>query len=439
MKIDVEIHHSGDWHSAARINIKNEALGFQGASTVEYDIDYWMNNAAVESTDDKIVFDQRAFSIADPVDLDDHYRKTWPPFLLDLMPQGHARRKLANHMKIDENARSSDLQLLLRAGSNAVGNVRIRQAVDDESKRLEQVTRQGVSEDEIFGRSERFTEIVDYFALLASGSSGLQGEWPKVAMTQATDGLYYPDVLVRDDEAIRHVIIKFLRSNSPQDEMILEGEAIYSKLAVQIGLNVSEPSRYAQGVLVIPRFDRRIAGDGTVIRLGQESFVSASNVAEFGFIGTHERYIGLIKNVSANPFEDVVEYMKREIANQALGNPDNHGRNTAFSKSADAGIRLSPLFDFAPMRLALEGVSRSTRWAAMLDRHSDHSPDWDEIVRVIYGEQEDAGRLLAEIKAFGTVLATAPKIAADLGAKPELIRRAMARCDEIVASLAKMD
>ncbi|WP_425962188.1 hypothetical protein [Rhizobium nepotum] len=42
-------------------------------------------------------------------------------------------------------------------------------------------------------------EVADRFAMLASGSSGLQGEWPKVSMTQAADGLYYPDSFVTDD------------------------------------------------------------------------------------------------------------------------------------------------------------------------------------------------------------------------------------------------
>lgn len=66
----------------------------------------------------RYVVDYRALSVEDPIDLDDHYRKSWPPFLLDLMPQGRARRQIASHLEINENARSSDLPLLLRAGGN---------------------------------------------------------------------------------------------------------------------------------------------------------------------------------------------------------------------------------------------------------------------------------------------------------------------------------
>jgi hypothetical protein len=129
------------------------------------------------------------------------------------------------------------------------------------------VQRQGVTVEEILARSDRFMEVADRFGMLASGSSGLQGEWPKVSMTQANDGLYYPDSFVTDDEAVRHVIVKLVRSNEPVDRLILEGEAFYSRIAQEIGLHVSEPSTYAEGVLIIPRFDRQKRHGGGTVRV----------------------------------------------------------------------------------------------------------------------------------------------------------------------------
>ncbi|TLX16030.1 HipA domain-containing protein [Rhizobium sp. MHM7A] len=435
MDLEFEIFHNGTWNLAGRIKIQNPALGFLGASTLSYDLDYWLHNAAIETRDDKVIRDLRAASIVDPVDLENHHRKTWPPFMLDLLPSGRARVRLGETLRIDPNARSSDIPLLLRAGGSPVGNVRIRDAAAQERARLADVERLGVTREEMFLRSDRFIEIVDYFAIIASGSSGLQGEWPKVAMTQATDGLYYPDPLVGDDEAIDHVIVKLLRSNNPRDEMILRSEAIYSKLAEHLGLNVFKTSDYGNGVLVIPRFDRRLQ-NGRVIRLGQESFVSALNVAEFGYLGRHEAYIELIKGASSAPFEDVVEYVKREVTNQALGNSDNHGRNTAFSKTEDLDIRLSPLFDFAPMRLAPESIPRSTRWHSMLDKHSDHAPEWRVISEVIFPDDAAlAARLLEELETFAEQLQEVPLIAKALGVDDEVLKIAMGRCDEIVRGL----
>ncbi|MBZ7925757.1 HipA domain-containing protein [Ensifer adhaerens] len=101
--------------------------------------------------------------------------------------------------------------------------------------------------------------------MIASGSSGLQGEWPKVALTMANDGLYYADAFVQDEEAVRHVIVKLLRSREERDRLILEAEAGYSVIARELGLKVHEPSTYTEGVLMIPRFDRKIT-DGATVR-----------------------------------------------------------------------------------------------------------------------------------------------------------------------------
>nr|WP_236761984.1 HipA domain-containing protein [Agrobacterium tumefaciens] len=278
-------------------------------------------------------------------------------------------------------------------------------------------------------------EVADRFGMLASGSSGLQGEWPKVSMTQANDGLYYPDSFVTDDEAVRHVIVKLVRSNEPVDRLILEGEALYSRIAQEIGLNVDEPSTYAESVLIIPRFDRKKKEGGGTVRLGQESLVSAIGVADFGHVGSHEAYIDVLRQYSANPFADIVEYLKRDIANLALGNPDNHGRNSALSKHQDGTIRLSPLFDFAPMRLAKEGIVRSTRWAMMRDVGRDHLPDWKRICAELIPDPDEQNALAADLSVFSEYLRQTPAMAKDMGGSPEILERAMGRCIEIAESV----
>ncbi|MEZ2223386.1 type II toxin-antitoxin system HipA family toxin [Rhizobium sp. RCC_161_2] len=436
MRLELQIHFDSEWHQAATLEINDDNAGYQGASIVDYDLDYFVAAASQEFALGKAVCDVRALSVRYPVDLENRYSHHWPSFALDLMPQGHARRKLAEHLGIMEAARASDLPLLLRSATGGIGNIRIRQAADAEAERLHGVQRQGVTEAEILERSDRFMEVADRFGMLASGSSGLQGEWPKVSMTQAGDGLYYPDSFVDDDEAMRHVIVKLVRSTEPVDRLILEGEALYSRIAAEIGLNVSEVSTYAEGVLVIPRFDRQKRENGQTIRLGQESLVSAIGVADFGHIGAHETYIDILKRYSSDPFADVVEYLKRDIANLALGNPDNHGRNSALSKYPDGRIRLSPLFDFAPMRLAKEGIIRSTRWTSMRDAGRDHLPDWKLICAELMPDPAEQARLTAAISQFAEHLREAPRMAKDIGAPPEILERAMSRCIEIADSVS---
>ncbi len=435
MRLTLQTHFDDEWHHVATLELKDDAAGFQGASIVDYDLDYFVTMASAEFATGKTVRDHRALSVRYPVDLQNRYSRSWPPFLLDLMPQGYARRKLADHLGLAEGSRASDLPLLLRSATGGIGNIRIKEAADTEAERLRGVERQGMTEGEILERSDRFMEVADRFGMLASGSSGLQGEWPKVSMTQANDGLYYLDSFVTDDEAMRHVIVKLVRSNDPVDRLILEGEALYSRIAQEIGLNVSEPSTYAEGVLIIPRFDRKKKESGGTIRLGQESLVSAIGVADFGHVGTHEAYIDVLRQYSANPFADIAEYLKRDIANLALGNPDNHGRNSALSKQQDSTIRLSPLFDFAPMRLAKEGIVRSTRWALMRDGGRDHLPDWKRICAELMADPAEQNALAAELSAFAEYLRQTPAMAKDMGASPEILERAMGRCIVIADSV----
>lgn len=434
MRLSIETFWNGGWHAAASVTIEDEARGFTGPSIVEYDLDFFMVFAAVDRLK-KEVNDARALSVNYPVDLENRHRVTWPPFLLDLMPQGHARRKLAEHMKLDVDARVSDLPLLLRAGGNPIGNLRIAEAAEAERDRLAGVRRAGVSEDDIFGRTDYFIEVIDRFGMLASGSSGLQGEWPKVSMTLATDGLYYPDALVGDDEAVGHYIVKLLRSNDARDRLILEAEAGYSAIAEQLGLNVHGVSRYDNGVLMIPRFDRKV-GEGGLLRSGQESMVSAMGVADFGHVASHEDYIGVLKRVSDDPYADIAEYVKRDIANRAMGNPDNHGRNTALTKTPDGRIALSPLFDFAPMKLGADGVVKSTRWAAMRDTHRDTNPDWTEVCHAVFKEDDDlAVKLRREIGSFAKGLQGAPERAIEQGVPTDAVKIAMRDCEAVAASV----
>lgn len=142
-----------------------------------------------------------------------------------------------------------------------------------------------------------------------------------------------------------------------------------------------------------------------------------------------------MRQYSANPFADIVEYLKRDIANLALGNPDNHGRNSALSKHQDGTIRLSPLFDFAPMRLAKEGIVRSTRWAMMRDGGRDHLPDWKRICAELIPDPDEQKALAAELSVFAEYLRQTPAMAKDMGGSAEILERAMGRCIEIAESV----
>jgi serine/threonine-protein kinase HipA len=56
----------------------------------------------------------------------------------------------------------------------------------------------------------------------------------------------------------------------------------------------------------------------------------------------------------------------------ALRNTDNHGRNMAILRT-NGQVRLSPLFDFAPMFLDPEGIGRVSRWE---NERPGNQPEW---------------------------------------------------------------
>jgi serine/threonine-protein kinase HipA len=163
--------------------------------------------------------------------------------------------------------------------------------------------------------------------------------------------------------------------------------------------------------LFIPRFDRKVVG-GRVMRIGQESIASLCGVGGFGALFSHNEVCRRLAGVVTDPTCEVIEYIKRDIANVALGNKDNHGRNTAIQRRDDGAVALTPLFDFAPMWLHPDGIARRIRWQA----DDGGAPKWGSVIdqacdaakverAVVKNSVQDMARplatLLADARALG--------------------------------------
>ena len=171
---------------------------------------------------------------------------------------------------------------------------------------------------------------------------------------------------------------------------------------------------------------------GEVVRLGQESLASAIGLSEFGASSPHTRYVDAIRRFATNPADEIVEYVLRDVLNLAAGNPDNHGRNTAFQKFPDGSIALTPLFDFAPMKLAHEGP-RVTRWTGVT---TDTTPDWTQVAEAICADVMDPAVLLSELKKREGFIRSLPEHAKTVGIDDDIIAMAMSRHIEIADTLA---
>ena len=211
-----------------------------------------------------------------------------------------------------------------------------------------------------------------------SGSSGLQGEWPKLLLTEAKDGLFYLDHSLPDSEAKQHWLVKFGRSSDSQLAKILKHEAIYMRLAQFLGLRVHGTLELHDRTLFVPRFDRTVNSDG-VERHAQESLAVLCNKAGFGIRLSHNQVCQVLAEACTHPEQEIIEYLKRDMANVALGNKDNHLRNTAICRNWNGQIKLTPLFDFVPMWLHPEGIARTIRWA-----RDDHgAPHWASVIQQV--------------------------------------------------------
>jgi serine/threonine-protein kinase HipA len=298
----------------------------------------------------------------------------WPVFLLDLLPQGYGRGELLRQLDLPETAQASADWALLTAGAgNPIGNLRVKEAAQWLLARTE-VSR-GFTKDEIAARSDDFTNYLSLHGLFVAGSSGVQGEWPKILLTRGKDGLLYLDHALPDADVAEHYIVKFGRGPNAALASILRHEAPFMTIAAHLGLRVHKPLELRERALFIPRFDREVTTLG-VLRHGQESLAAMMGLPGFGVAPPHADVVKRLARTCTDPAAEVLEYLKRDVANLAFGNKDNHARNTALQRFADGRTRLTPLFDFAPMYLHPDGIARRMHWKGK----EGVSVDWNGVL-----------------------------------------------------------
>lgn len=430
----LQIFIDGAWHDAGALSlIGDTARGLACPSYLSYTVEHAVAYGGR--------IDAAALSANLPVGFDDVQAPAWPSFLVDLLPQGYGRVELLRQLGLPERAEAvADWPLLCAGAGNSIGNLRIRQAWEWAQTRSADgvvgaagavgATR-GFTADEIAARSEDFNEYLAQHGLFLAGSSGLQGEWPKILMTRAHDGLFYLDHALPDHQAQQHFIIKFGRGQDQALADILRLEAPYMVLAQGLGLQVHAALELRGRALFIPRFDRAVT-NAKVLRHAQESIASLCGIDGFGRVPSHNEACAHLGRVATDPLHEVIEYMKRDIANVALHNKDNHARNTAIQRRADGHVGLTPLFDFAPMWLHPDGIARRMRWA-----HDDGgSPRWSSaIAQAAEAADVDVVVLTQAIKPMAGAVAALPEQARASGIEERFIAPLLATIRNVQAQL----
>lgn len=418
----IQLYSDRVWHDVGSVRLLGaENEGWRAKTYSGYGVEW-----AVEYSGAR---DAYALCSQWPVSLEPWEREHWPVFLIDMLPQGFGRQELLRRIGLPHTAgASADWQLLQVGAGNPIGNLRVKEAA--EWLAANAGAREGFSDEEVALRGAEFSEYLASHGLFVAGSSGIQGEWPKVLLTRGADGLLYLDHTLPDEEAVEHYIVKFGRGTDRQLAAILRNEAPYMALATHLGLRVHVPLVLRDRALFIPRFDRRVEGGGHVIRLAQESIATLTGMAGFDAVPSHDTVCRELIRRCSNPQDEVLEYIKRDIANLAFGNKDNHARNTALQRDFDGHIALTPLYDFAPMYLHPDGIARRIRW----EGNDAGQPDWGrvlnrvcELAEQVWREERrkgpnplQRGALVAGLKAMAPRLRTVAGIAEEHRLEPEV-------------------
>jgi serine/threonine-protein kinase HipA len=408
MDCHIEIFHENQWIEAAQASFSDVVRnGFRADDCVfEYDLNYAFGLAPPP------------VSLTLPVDADRHVLQAWPAFLYDLVPQGNGRRFLLNRLQLAD-AQASDLPLLCAGAFNPIGRLRIREAVQYFERHVERhgLAAEGLDFHELLARTPEFHETMMVHGMLAAGGTGIQGVAPKYLLTEADDGNWYPDAALPDTRARRHYIAKLPRGPSEADRKVLRNEARYMEVAQRFGIRCFELPELHNDMLFIPRFDRR-AQDGRVLRFHQESAASIAKLAGFGIQADQFKLLAAIRRVVDVPIEETIEFILRDVLNLAMRNTDNHARNTAV-QTLGGVTRITPLFDFAPMYLDPEGITRASRWYhPVTGKELQH---WKDVLPLLLLPAPECEQLVEALVRFGQQLAGLQDCMREVGVDEDIV------------------
>ena len=155
----LQLHTHGAWHDVASVRLHGkENEGWKARTYSGYAVEWAFEHAGAT--------DAHALCAGWPVGLEPLQVPHWPVFLIDW-------------------------PLLLAGAGNPIGNLRVKEAAQwlhDHAG-----AQRGFTDEEVAQRAEGFSEYLASHGLFVAGSSGVQGEWPKVLLTRAEDGLLYLD------------------------------------------------------------------------------------------------------------------------------------------------------------------------------------------------------------------------------------------------------
>jgi serine/threonine-protein kinase HipA len=420
---NLELFDDGRWRQAATIRVAAPEQGFEAASVLDYEFDY------LERHGDALgARDRRAVSCRFPLGYGSYDSPGWPPFLLDLTPSGAARRYWTTKLQLPD-AQRSDWAILLAGAAHPPGNIRIGNAVENLPNPPEHP---GFPRSDILERRDSFVEYAQQCGAPVSGSTGAGGDSPKFLLREDISGRWHADGALPDDRTKQCWLVKFPRTPERSDKLILQTEAAYHRVAKAFGVRTHGEVTWESDCLFVPRFDRPVTRTA-VDRLGLESLYSLAGVAEWSARTPKETFARALHAYATDKEAEIQEFVMRDILDVALGNTDNHGRNTSVLKHADGKIELSPIYDFAPMMLDTRGIARVSRWQ---DDSAD--PNWTGVAAFLGTLGIDAHATRSWLRAVAPRVMQLPTIMGKCSVPEDVIEQCLSRIEHVSRALAEV-
>jgi serine/threonine-protein kinase HipA len=121
------------------------------------------------------------------------------------------------------------------------------------------------------------------------------------------------------------------------------------RLARELGLPVAAVEVMVVGgrkLLVVERFDREVAADGTVRRIHQEDLCQALGVSpSLKYEEDHGPPLRRIAEVVQATNDSIDALLRAVVLDLAVGNGDAHAKNFSLLHMPDGSLRLTPLYD----------------------------------------------------------------------------------------------
>jgi len=214
-----------------------------------------------------------------------------------------------------------------------------------------------------------------------------EGQWEEAAGAEPSTHIVKPGISAYRDQALN--------------------EHVSMRAARTVGLRAAKTEYMdfdGAHALVVTRFDRRRARDGSVVRVHQEDMCQALAVyprRKYEASGgpTAAAIARLLRDNSTDGEGDVWEFAQALVYNYLIGAPDAHAKNYSVMHAPEL-TRITPLYDVASA-LAYDATGDSEIDQAAMSiggrRHfgTVHGRHWDRLARQL---KVDPGRLREEIR-----------------------------------------